>query len=236
VSRFSERWPLTESQTAFVKLVVGVLLVLNPLYIGYLNVGLWGHAYQTRTVTIDDGRISVESEPFDIPHESFDGIACSGFSRSYECPYQYAQFETEGYPVRVSGNLVNAFNGPPYVYQYGSQRSPGRYYRRDVDESDAGLTVSVDPVQPAAVLENVSVSPSELSLAGRWALLTGSIQIPHSLPMANHIIDTGGGYVVLVQTRKPTHLPDFERLMASAFGLLIGLGLVRSGYRRLIAL
>lgn len=232
MTRVDGQWRPAESHTLALTFVVGTLLVVNPLYLGYINVGQWGYGYEARPVTVEQGRVAVEEEwP---PDHSFAGIACSGFVQSYECAYQYARFADGRYPVTLPVEVA-AFDGPRYVYQYGENGSIGRYYRRTIDDTDAGLSIRVEPVSPTAVLQNASVPPSRLSLAGRWALLTGHVQTQHPLPMANRIIATDDGYVVLERTRTPRDRPNFVWTLTAAGGVLAGLGLLRTGYRQLAA-
>lgn len=227
-------WSPSPSQSIAVRIVVGTLLLVNPLYIGAFGLGP-GYTYEREPVTVTDGRITVGDRP--IPRTSLDGIACTGLDQSFECAYQYARFAGGEYPVEFP-DVVVGFAGPRYVYQYGRGDDPARYYRRRVvDTGNERRAIRLTPVAPETVLREVSMDASDAPLRVRWALLTGRIRTDRPLPAANRVVETPDGYVVLVRTRVAggetlLGLGYLEWLLAT-FGVIAGGVSILRGYRRI---
>lgn len=197
MKRLGQGWSPTQRQRLGVRIVVAVLLLANPFYIGVLNLDMTGTTYSVKELTIEDGRIEMLDDV--ISSGAIPGIDCSGYLLSAGCAYERSrvragelQFTSEFGPI-----------DPKVPIAYHIVDGEPTYYERTINyTSPSGETLVLDPIAPEAALDRLAVPESSLSLRTRVALWRGETTTETPFAGAEQVIETDGGYVVFVPTRE----------------------------------
>ena len=220
-------WSPTRRQALAARFVLGTLLLLTPLWVGYVPLDLDGTEYRYRTtdVTVEAGELAFGDENVRRLH-GVDGIECSSdnpFLRGRICGFE-RELLAEG-PRTLPG--VQDPTTPEYV------KLGERYFERNTTLVENGTRVSLEQVPVETVLEDVSVPPSTLPLAGEWAVRTGSVATDGRTAFEGRIVDTGDGYVFVYLRGYSRSSTDGIEPVVWLVGIAGGAALLRSGYRRL---
>ncbi|WP_254545141.1 hypothetical protein [Halomarina pelagica] len=221
-------WSPTKRQRLGLRLALAVLLIVNPVYIGALNLDLSGYRYSVEPVSIEDGRITVANEG--LPDSPFTYIDCSGWQISTGCAYERSRVQAG--QLQLNATYPNIRGDAQFAYHPVDGQPT--YYQRGADRTGGNSTITLEPVDAQTVLDSVAVSESRLSLRLRAALLVGGLRTDEPLSEANRIIATGDSYVAFSETeRRSVSSGESVETGLSVLGVLLGTVLLRTVYRRL---
>jgi hypothetical protein len=217
---------LDDRQLGALALVVGTVLVLNPLYLTAFHIGSSSYSYGTATVEAVDGDLVFSDHGGDAPTGPIAGIGCTG-SR------------TGGAPLACQVDNHIARNGPLTVTSgyYGGARYTqvdSTFYRRTDSEVDGTVRLGLEPVAAATVLEDVAIPRATLTWPGRVAVRTGGVTTTYPLTHADHVVRTDDGYEYIYR-RAAVFRPGGGSAsdVLHLAGIAVGLLLCSVGYRRL---
>lgn len=125
-------WSPTSRQRVTLTVAVGLLLVVNPAYVGAFNLDLTGQTYAVQEVRVEDGRITTAGG--DYPEEPFDGIGCSGFPVSAGCAIERKQIRDGDLRYNVTVRHL----GYDEALVYHTRHGQAGYYRRIPQDSLRG--------------------------------------------------------------------------------------------------
>jgi hypothetical protein len=222
-------WAPSLRVRAAVLLLVGVLLVLNPLVGGLPDaVGLTGNAeYAAAEITPDGGEFSLS---WVGEHDrSVRGVLASrggltlldcypGVLTSERCALESALVDG---PVTVESEPTG----------WGGYTYHGRFYEQTVTARTANVTLALRPASAAAVLSNVSAPASNAPDGVRRAIETGTVSADPGLDSTGLVVERDGAYYVVVQTDGPRRDEPAGPVYTAA-SVLVGAGFIRAGKRR----
>ena len=206
-------WPL---------LVLGVVLVANPLFVPFADLSSPEYVYERATISADGERLEWNG----TLRRPIDGIDC------FEAPTR-ACGELEALVGRsVTVESPDRAGGPedPFVALEDG------WYRRVDSDADGGYELRLRPVSVETVFREISMSPSAVPERLRPAARGGRVTLDSRIE-ETYLVDDGGYYYL---TRVRTDYPPFHPRFTDAFyRLLSGVGvlsgaiaLVRAGRRR----
>jgi hypothetical protein len=222
-------WSPTRRQAIVARFVLGTLLLVTPLWVGYVPLDLDGTEYRYRTtdVTTEGDRIGFEDDDVLRLH-GVQGVACASdnpFLQGRVCGFE-RELVREG--ARTVPSVYDETPEPEYV------RVDEAYFRRGTNRTENGTVVSVERVDPEVVLADVAEPPTQLSLAGEWGVRTGSVATDRRADFGGQVVSRSDGSYELL------YLRGYSR--SSTAGIeplvwLVGIGtgavLLRNGYREL---
>jgi hypothetical protein len=219
-------WSPTRRQAIAARFVVGTLLLVTPLWVGYVPLDLDGTEYRYRTtdVTVEDGELAFGDESVLRLHgvERVDCSSDNPFEWGRVCGLE-RELVAEG-PRTVPG-IVERVPDPEYV-EVG-----GEYYERNTTLTENGTRLALERVSARTVLEDVSVSPSTLPLAGKWAVWTGSVAADERPAFEGRIVETDDGYTLVYLRGYSLSSSAGIEPVVWVVGIGAGVALLRSGYR-----
>ncbi|WP_158056403.1 hypothetical protein [Halorussus halophilus] len=222
------------------KIALGVLLLLNPLYIDAFGVAHPNsYRYEATEVTYNQS----DGIDYDIHARGIDSdIACLGNPLpSRSCTLEYAIYQRGNLTANVSwaGHVEN-YGPNSYQYAYVD----GSFYEVESEEVayDTGtvrLTLNRAPARRA--MRYASTPISRVSHPVRRAIETGSAKTHYAVDGANELVRKNGDYYVVY--RVEAHITDNEAYERgeerdssretglTLLGIGVGLGFVLSGQR-----
>lgn len=205
-------------------LVVGLLLVLNPIAVGALDLGGPRHQYRAYEVTVESDRI----EFADTDRTIFllvggvEGIDCSLFTVSpdWQCTLEEHVVRTGN--VSVDTTRYDSRPGDPFV------RLDGGYYRRVVEQGNDTTTLAYEPVTAETVLESVSEDVGSTRDPVARAVRSGTARSIVELE-TGRLVGDGDRYYYVTRVGQTDGVPGGWGL--STLGALVGLVLLARGHR-----
>lgn len=196
-----------------VLLAVGAVLLATPLWLGVVLPYEPVHGYETHPVTATADRLEVDSGTA-VP---LAGVTCST-PNDWGCQF-VNRVQTEG-SVRIDGP-------PPFA---ADEYALGDHAWR-VEQVENGTVVSLDPVSPETVLEDIARTPSpELEAA----LESGRVSADYDIQAEHVVYETSDGYRVVGNQYTDDAAANQNELRntLSTAGIVLGLGAVLRGQRR----
>lgn len=213
------------------RIVVGVLLLASPLYVGHLHLdGAAMYRYEATDVTYDDGiEVDVHADGVD------DEVAClRGNLPSRACSLEYAVLARGGNltaPVGWGG-FVSEHSPQGYRYAY----LDGRFYAVRATGRDGESVLSLNRTPAEEAMADVATPIGRTSPGVRRAIETGSVRTRGELDGADQLVSDGGDYYVVYRAAYRSSgfgSPLLEDGL-TALGFVAGLWLVLGGQRRRI--
>lgn len=215
---------LSARQRGALALVVGTLLVVNPLYVTGFHVASSHYTYRTAPVTVADGDIEVATGEGERVYPRIEGIDCTG------SPIRTTRACALDRQILRTGAVTAADE-----HEGGERtvRLDGRYYRRVVSDDNGTIRLGLEQISAREALDQAAVPESTLTWPGRVLVFTGQVTTTYPLEHAGHVVWTEDGYRLL-------YLTSFERgggsiWAVSLLGVVAGLWLLVRGYRQLPA-
>ena len=222
-------WAPSLRVRAAVFLVVGVLLVLNPLVGGLPDAaGLTGDAeYAAAEISPDGGEFSLSW--VDERDRSVRGVLASrGGLTLLDCYPRVVASERCALESALVDGPVTVESEPA---GWGGYTYHGRLYDQTVTSRTGNVTLAVRPASATAVLSNVSAPASNAPDGVRRAIETGTVSADPGLDSTGLVIERDGAYYVVVQTDGPRRDEPAGPVYTAA-SVLVGAGLLRAGKRR----
>lgn len=221
-------WSPTRRQAIAARLVVGTLLCLTPLWVGYVPLDLDGTEYRYRTtdVTVEAGELAF-GDGDALRLHGVEGVDCSS-----DNPFEWGRVcglerEIAADGARTVPGIVERVPDPEYV-EVG-----GEYYERNTTLTENGTRLALERVSARTVLEDVSVPPNTLPLAGEWAIRTGGVAADQRPTFEGRIVEMGDGYTLIYLRGYSLSSSSGIEPVVWLVGIGAGVALVRSGYRRI---
>ena len=215
--------PSERTRTGFY-LVVGLLLVLNPLAVQAFDLGGPRHQYRASEVTVQSDRISfADAGAGGVSMVSgVDGIACSTFTVStpWRCTLEAHVAGTDN--VTITATRYDSPPREPFV------RLDGGYYRRVVEQHNDSTTLSYEPVSARTVLESVGDDVESARDPVARAVRSGTARSTLEIETGRLLRD-GDQYYYVTRIGNTDGVPG--RWGLSAMGALVGLALLARGHR-----
>ena len=217
-------WSPAERTRIGFYLVVGLLLVLNPIAVGTFDLGGPRHQYRAYEVTVQSDRI----EFADTDRTIFllvggvEGIDCSLFtvSPSWTCALEEHVARTRN--VSVETTRYDSRPRDPFV------RLDGGYYRRVVEQGNDTTRLTYAPVTAETVLETVSEAVGSTRDPIARAVRSGTARSTVELE-TGRLVGDGDRYYYVTRTGQTDGIPG--RWGLSTLGTLVGLVLLARGHR-----
>jgi len=205
-------------------LVVGLLLVLNPLAVQAFDLGGPRHQYRAYEVTVQSDRIDFEDpgEAGFLLVGGVEGIACSVFTVStpWRCTLEAHVAGTGN--VSLTATRYDSPPREPFV------RLDGEYYRRVVEQRNDTTTLSYEPVTARTVLETVSEDVESARDPVARAVRSGTARSTVEMETGRLVRD-GEQYYYVTRIGSTDGVPGRSGL--STIGALAGLALLARGHR-----
>ncbi|GGN93052.1 MULTISPECIES: hypothetical protein [Haloarcula] len=214
-------WSPSERQRAVVSLGLGLLLVLNPLFV--YTLGLGEPTYEYRAVEVTPVGDSVEFET--RPHPAYRmqpvrGVDCVRLRGSYSC-YLSESLAKRG---RATVNVTRYETTPRARYV----RLDDGFYRRSATEHGEAVTLSLERVSAATVLDTVSSSFEYVSPPVAAAIEDGTAR-SHVEEDGAKFVEADGRYYYVAARQVDGGVEG--RWWVSSLGVLVGLAALRRGRR-----
>lgn len=214
----SDGLSVTTERSPWLMLLVGVLLVANPLYVPVADLSSPDHVYGRASISANGDSLDYEAG-LRVPIE---GIDCFEEPRR-DCTIERALV---GENLTVDSRPVDGRSPDPFV------ALPSGWYERIVTESGGNVTYRLRPVSLSNVLRSVSVAPKEIPARLRPAAEGGRVTLESPIE-ETYVVRADGEYYYL--TEAATKRPPFGEFygLLSAVGVLAGaILLVLAGRRR----
>jgi len=170
-----------------VLIAVGLVLLLNPLYVGALHLDDPGwNRYDAAEVRFENG--SIEGEVLDVRD---DDVACLNLDFR-DCALERHVFATDGARV-PDGALSNLGGGHHYVYW------EGQFYRTATEERNGSTALTLSPVEQGVALEAASTPLAAASDVAKRAIRDGPVTTHEPLRSAGELVRDGERYYVVVR-------------------------------------
>jgi hypothetical protein len=176
---------LSDRQRGALALVVGTVLVLNPLYITALHVD-GGYHYRTAPATVEGGQLIIEG----VDDSVADGIANLGCADELEQTRACAmdRYIHENGPVSAPRSDSYNLGNQEYV------RVDGDYYQRVERERNGTVLLALERTSARETLEEIAVPRFALTWPGRILLFTGRVTTTYPLEHDGYIVRSEEGY------------------------------------------
>lgn len=197
-------WSSTLRSDRRVALLLGVVLLLNPLVVGVTDVGDPDrYRYEAATVVGQDGSIDV---PLEVQRVD-DDVLCLDQPITRTCMLERAALARGGL---VYDGLPAQVLDRDYEYLYDEVNGTDRFYRPITTETAGGeIRYTHERVPLRTALREVSVSLAMASAPVERAIEEGAVITSDPLPGANRLVRTGSTYVVV--HRVAMHETEGER-------------------------
>lgn len=210
-------------------ILVGVLLVFSPLWVGHLHVGDPTYRYE-----------AVEVEPTENGVEYGDGYDGRGIDSQIVC---------DAIPGRpciherylLTDRNVSTDRSPQTLnhYRYDYVHAEDGFYEVAYEERDDRTYLRLDLIPTETLFRRIATPVNDLPDPVRTAVGTGSVTTRRTLLDANELVLSDGTYYV-VQERLVRSSTEAERRgelfedVVSVLGPAVGLVLALRGYRRFL--
>lgn len=167
-------------------IVVGVVLLLNPLYISMLHLDQpnW-YRYEASQVTFEDDHVNASFDATSIDSD----VAC--LSHNYRtCLLERYVLQNGG--VNYSSQLA-AGPGTGYRYAY----IDGEFYQVQPQGLGGNGTLSLEHLNREKALRDIATPVERTTPAIRKVVQTGNVTRHHTLPGAGELIREGNTYYVV---------------------------------------
>lgn len=199
-------------------LVVGVVLVANPLYVPVDSLSSPDHVYERAAISADGDVLEYESSLRNPIH----GVDCFE-DPGYRCTVERALVEEN---LTVASRVADGRSPDPFV------ALPGGWYRRVTEETDDGVRYRLERVPLSTVLREVSRPPSAVPERLRPAARGGRVTLESPIE-TTYVVRDDGAYYYLTETGTTAPPLGVAYPWLSVLGTLAGaVALVRAGRRR----
>lgn len=216
-------WSPTERQYRFIRLGLALLLIASPALVYVIGYGQPTYRYDAVRVEADDDRITYDDDRVRF-FGGFRGIGC----------YLKSEESRECFLDRtlVDGNAT--FPDESYRPESDARYTyvDDRFYERVGAVRNDSIVMSLRPVTPDAVLENVSVSYADLPRPLRRAVSTDEGTAHRDLEAHGQIVRPGDDYYAIYETESSKLKGYVPAALAVPVGLWLLLRSVRVEMRK----
>ena len=186
-------------------IALGVVLLLNPLYIGALHLDEpeW-YRYDAAEVRFENGTVTGPG----ATSVADDDVACLG--EAYRnCMLEYHVFDADD--VAIPSRVFPARNdgyGHNYAFVYG------QFYRTQLEERNGTRYLTLEPIEREKALSYASTRLSDAPGVARRAVEGGTVTTREPVPFAGELIQdrkTGRFYVLYRQASHSLGSKTFEQ-------------------------
>lgn len=205
-----------------IRILVGVLLLLNPLVVAEFDLGDpdW-YRYEAAEVPFDEDGIDVPIEVDDVDPD----VACLERLPRRSCMLELAVHERGG--LTFDG-LPESFvdTGYRYVYDYGEG-----FFEPVAEERNGSVRYGLEPVPREVAMDDASTDVERAPPGVRRAIRTGRVETSDELPGANELVRADGEYHVVYRAAARTTTGDRAAPVVALQWMsgVVGLALVLRG-------
>lgn len=216
-----------------VRIALGVVLLVNPLYVGafHLDEPNW-YRYEATEVTYDD-RLE-----FDVHADGVDDeIACvRDVHPGRACALEHAVYGHGGNltaPIPW-GDFIATYQ--PFGYRYAYLH--GEFYAVEATERGDETVLSLNRTPADEAMADVATRIDRVAPPIRTAVRTGTVETHREIDGTTQLVRDGDSYYVVYRAAAQIEGPDtsesgrFLELVVSLLGIVLGLALVLRGQRR----
>ncbi|WP_435155718.1 hypothetical protein [Haladaptatus sp. DFWS20] len=218
--------PSSETK-ALLSISVGLVLLLNPLYIGLLHLDDPTYRYQQVEVEFTDGGYRTDERSL-LGVERIDSdVACLRGYPTRAC--QFERFLYNGGNGSVPTNYRFRHAGRDYSAVFVN----GQFYRPRGIERNGTWYMTLEPASKEEVLKGVTTPYADAPVSIRHAVRTGNVSTHREIEMTNELVRKDGTYSVIRLADK-AEASNSKRLLHYLFlvgGVVVGFFHVLRGQR-----
>jgi len=212
-------WSPSDAQRRIASLVVGLLLVFNPVYLGLMGVG--GPTYRYERVPVETAGRTFAYDPDDATSlGEIRGVDCTDFNGGRRCYFDELLAERGNVTVAEHDPGLSARPDEPYAVV------ERQVYRRTVERvNDSAIRFGLVPVTAEEMLRDVAVPVERAQPPVRRAVRTGATHTEYE----DRFVRTEDGYYLFTQAGRSTGW--LGRWVIYGVGVAVGLGALRRAAR-----
>lgn len=177
---------------ALLSISVGLLLLLNPLYIGFFHLGDPTYRYERVEIELTDDGYRTADQSLGLERIDSD-VACLRGYPTRAC--QFERFLHEG----GNGTVPSNFRFHHAGREYSAVLLDGQFYKPRSVERNETWYMTLEPASKGETLKRVSTAYAAAPAPIQHAVRTGSVSTHREPGMTNELVRRDGNYYVVTE-------------------------------------